>query len=125
MGPSIDIELLSKGTNASQFYSAKNQKCVNVHAEIFVTLQDQPERRSANYVCLGNGTYTSRFGYAADLCAVSTGIPACDKCLESIPLNEDAINMTNNNNCPNCVLWSIDSDSGKLDFLPPQHFPKD
>ena len=29
--------------------------------------------------------------------------------------------MTNNNNFPNCVLWSIDSDSGKLDFLPLQH----
>ena len=29
-----DLELLSKGTKVSQFYCAKNQNCVNVHAEI-------------------------------------------------------------------------------------------
>ena len=101
----------------------ESRKKINIHAEIFATLQDQPERRSANFISLGNSKYTSRFGYAVDLCAVASGIPACNNCLHSILLNKSQINMENNKGCSNCMMWTMDLNSGKLDFPPPKDYP--
>ena len=92
---------------------------INVHGEIFVSLQDQPERRSANYIMLGNGRYTARFGMAIDLCAVAAGIPACSKCFEKL-LRNDYINT---NPCKQCTAWEMDVKSSILDFDPPEHYP--
>ena len=118
-----DLKLLCKGTELGLFYSAAHGKNINLHAEIFATLQDQPERRSANFISLGNSKYTSRFGYAVDLCAVASGIPACDNCLHSILLNKNKIDMKNNRGCNRCLMWTMDLNSGKLDFPPPKDYP--
>ena len=95
---------------------------VKIYAELFASFQDQPERRATNHLMLGNGQYTSRFRYAADLSAVSNVIPACDKCLEEELLNPD---LYLKNICENCLAWDMPFDSGRLDFPPPKNYPQE
>ena len=94
-----------------------------MYAELFVSLQEQPERKGANYIFLGNSTFTSPFGYAIDLRAVVTVIPACNSCLNSILLNKQGVNMDNNNGCTNCSMWTMNLNPGELDFPPPKEYP--
>lgn len=75
-------EMASLRTNSSQniFFSKKHGGNVRVYAELFASLQDQPERRSGNYIMLGGGRYTARWGHAADFVALVSGIPSCKDC---------------------------------------------
>ena len=57
-----DLEPLCKGTEVGKCYSARHKRSIILHAELFASLQDQPERRVANYISLGNSTFTSCFG---------------------------------------------------------------
>ena len=45
----------------------KLKRHVSVHFEIIAAIGDQPERRSLNYLMLGNSTYSSRFCYTANM----------------------------------------------------------
>jgi hypothetical protein len=116
-------ELLSIGRgDAMDFYHGALKRNVRVHLELFVSLQDQPERRSANYIMLGTSRYTARWGLALDFVAVASGIPACNNCLASLmrnPLDGHAAMR-----CTECVNWDTDAQSGLLDFLPPIHYPR-
>ena len=47
---------------------------------LLVSLQDQPERRSACGITAGNGRYTKRWGYAYDVTANQDKLPSCDCC---------------------------------------------
>lgn len=115
-----DIAILSGNTEIDhKFYSAKQKKMINVGGEIFVLLQDQPERRSASYIMLGNGRYTVRFAIAIDLCVLAAGIPACSKCFEKL-LKNDYINT---NPCKQCTAWGTDVKNSILDFDPSEHYP--
>ena len=91
-----------------KFYCGAQKKIVNVHVELFVTLQDQPERRGANYIMLGNGRYTSRFGYAIDLIQIQEKNPACDNCLHDIYMKEETPSLSTMNKCLNCGSWNVD-----------------
>jgi len=97
-----DLKLLSKGQDLKPFYYAALGTFVNVHAEIFVTLQDQPERRGANYIMLGNGRYTSRFGYAIDLLQLSDKIPACTDCFYNTYALKEIPSISKLNKYNNC-----------------------
>jgi hypothetical protein len=70
-----ELEMFKHGTNVS-FYHGRLQRNVIVYLELLVSLQDQPERRSANYVMLGGSRYTARWGVAIDLAAVASNIPS-------------------------------------------------
>ena len=103
-----DIKLLSEGdVKLGKFYSGAEKKFMNVHAELFVTLQDQPERRGANYIMLGNGKYTSRFGYAVDFLQVYEKIAACEKCHKNVYMKEWSTSLSTNK-CPKCSQWNIE-----------------
>ena len=115
-------ELLSFGRGESmEFYHGALQCNVPVHLELFVSLQDQPERRSANYIMLGTSSYTARWGLALDFVSVASGIPACKNCLEFMLRNNSTRHMAYQ--CRDCVNWDTDVDSGLLDFPPPDHYP--
>jgi hypothetical protein len=66
------------------FYHGGVKKMVRVHLDLFCSLQDQPERRSANYIMLGGSKYTARWGLAGDFAAVASGIPACSVCWSNL-----------------------------------------
>ena len=63
---------LSCGVN-NWFYSKLVKANIQVHVEMFVSLQDQLERRSANYVMLGGSHFTAQWGHAIDFAAVASG----------------------------------------------------
>jgi len=116
-------ELLSFGRGgAMDFYHGSLERNVRVHLELFVSLQDQPERRSANYIMLGTSRYTARWGLALDFIAVASGIPACNNCLASMMVDPKGHVARQ---CTECVNWDTDVHSGLLDFTPPIHYPKD
>jgi len=116
-------ELLSFSTGECLKFYHGGLKCnVDVYLELFVSLQDQPERRSANYIMLGTSRYTARWGMASDFIAVASGIPACNDCMASL-LRPNARPMTNRH-CDKCVNWDTAVSNGLLDFAPPDHFPQ-
>ena len=107
---------------AMDFYHGALKRNVRVYMELFVSLQDQPERRSANYIMLGTSCYTARWGLALDFVAVASGIPACSNCLASMlrePLTQRRYQ------CRNCVNWDTNAESGLLDFPCPDYYPEE
>jgi len=101
------------------FYHGGLQRNVAVHVELFASLMDQPERRKANFIMLGNSTFSARWGYAADLSAVASGIPACQSCFKRAMKGEDMINS----DCRDCTNWETNVARGILDFEPPEDYP--
>ena len=94
-----------------------------VYAELFASLQDQPERRSANYIMLGGGWYTARWGCAADFASFASGVASCAECIRQMfSLSSDGSTRVAGS-CGACVNWEIDVASGLLDYNPPEHYP--
>jgi len=61
------------------FYHGTLKKNVTVYLELLVSMQDQPERRAANYIMLGSSTYTARWGVSLNTMEVACNIPSCKK----------------------------------------------
>jgi hypothetical protein len=111
----MELQKLRSGA-LIDFYHGGVKKMVRVYFDLFCSLQDQPERRSANYVMLGGSKYTARWGMAGDFAAVASGIPSCSVCLSN--LLQGLLIL-----CENCVNWDTESRSGLLDFYPPKDYP--
>ncbi len=75
---------LANNTEGQLFQHGPSKKNVRVHAELNVSLMDQPERRGSNYVMLGGGTYASHWRHLANLSHVSANLQACDDCLANV-----------------------------------------
>ena len=112
------LELASGHNN--MFYCSSLKKTIAVYVEMMVSLQDQPERRSANCIMLGSGQYTARWGYSANLSAISSWLPACKDCFHSL-LHGTVMP----GHCATCVNWDFDKDSVLLDFPVPDNYPLD
>ena len=63
-----------------------------------LSIADSPEWRGKNYVCLGNGEYSSRWGYSANVNEFTTKIPYCDNCLHRILVTTIPANVMRNFN---------------------------
>ena len=48
---------LKSGSNRL-FYNEETKSMYQVHAELVISIQDQPERRAENHVTLGKSNYT-------------------------------------------------------------------
>ena len=116
---------LSSGVN-NWFYSKLVKANIQVHVEMFVSLQDQPERRSANYVMLGGSRFTARWGHAIDFAAVASGVPSCRDCLLKMtcPGSSLVIDSDGSGQCHKCSNWDVNVDCGLLDFPPPKNYPE-
>jgi len=112
-----DLKELGCGKGVTMYHGGI-RKMVNIHFELFCTLQDQPERRSANYIMLGTSNYTARWGVAGDFAAVVSGIPACKTCWSNLLQNDVSIL------CEDCVNWDTNSRNGLMDFKPPPDYPE-
>ncbi|MFO0446392.1 MAG: hypothetical protein ACK51L_01875 [bacterium] len=113
--------LLFKNGNAMDFYRGGILKNVRVHLELLASLQDQPERRKANYIMLGRSSYTAQWGLALDFAALASGIPCCKHCMEKIIRDY----TSNDAQCTQCAKWDTQVNSGLLDFTPPINYPTD
>lgn len=114
-----DLLALSSG-EPLQFFSKKAGRSLKIHAELFVSLQDQPERRDANFMTRGTGTHAARWSFAANLFDVSALVPSCSDCLMN--RLESTLNATEN--CDKCANWDTNTQSGILDFDPPKKYPE-
>ncbi len=83
-----ELKRFSSGDSLN-FYFGNTKGAVQVHLEMFVSSQDQPECRSANYIMLGRSNYTARWGHALDFAAVASGVPACSRCIANLLLYSD------------------------------------
>ena len=119
-----ELRELASNTGGRLFYHGATKQNVRVHAELNVSLMDQPERRGSNFIMLGGGTYTSRWRHAGDLSHASTNLQACDDCLANVlmanqPTAEDA-------SCQLCTCWSTQGHrSHLLEFPIPEDYPPD
>ena len=118
-------ELMEFRSGANVTFYHAGQRCnATVHLELFASLQDQPERRSANYLMLGGSTFTARWGLSLDFSAVANAIPSCQHCLSKLFSTNVICNVTNYD-CPNCVNWQTDKLHDCLLYSPPKDYPAD
>jgi hypothetical protein len=78
-----ELKMFRKGENVT-FYHGGKKRNVIVYLELFASLQDQPERRSANYIMLGTSNFTAHWGLVLDFAAVALGVPVCSSCLREL-----------------------------------------
>ena len=115
----LAIELSSLCSSQSIYFFELTKSMVPVYAELSVSLQDQPERRSSNYLLGGNSTMHGRWGYSADIFDLSSVMPSCDRCWKSLKNKEIYTS------CIYCTNWSMDVDTLLLDFTAPSDYPKE
>jgi hypothetical protein len=118
----LALELTSLCSSQSIYFSEVMKSMVPVYAELSVSLQDQPERRSANCLLGGNSTMHGRWGYSADIVSLSSVLPSCDRCWEILKKKEIDIRT---NSCIYCTNWSMDVDTLLLDFVAPADYPQE
>ena len=106
-------------------YSAIEKKNIRVYGDIFSSLMDQPERRSSNCLMLGNGLFSSRWGYSLNLKKLQNVIPSCSSCYQRNL--QDVISCRKTNQvwkCDTCLNWNIDSQHKLLVYPSPNSFPE-
>jgi hypothetical protein len=72
----LELDEFQSGKKVS-FYHGALKKNLTVYLELLVSMQDQPERRAANYIMLGSSTYTARWGVSLNTMEVACNIPSC------------------------------------------------
>jgi len=113
---------LRSGKN-NMFYSKVAGTQIPVFIDLFASLQDQPERRSANYIMLGGSRYAARWGHAGDFAAIASGVPGCEKCVSSLFMVGSRSTNIELQSCSQCVNWVLDVNNRLLDFPAPTNYP--
>ena len=116
-----ELSKFSKGSDELFFDKSSNQM-TRVHAELFVSLADQPERRGTCYVQLGNSTYHPRFGFCCNIGALEASIRACNTCFQAMLKAKDGSPFAVPP-CSSCTCWETTSESDILDHFPPPEYP--
>jgi hypothetical protein len=101
---------------------------VTFSAEMFLSLGDQPERRSGNKLMAGNSRAHTRWRIVADHVKLQHVLPACEDCWEAMNLaNIGAGNdwIRTSRECTVCTNWMAGGlDSPLLAYQPAATFPK-
>jgi hypothetical protein len=100
-------------------YSKRHGGLVSVRAKLFVSLQDQPERRGTNHLMAGNSTFHRRFGYSAPWPEFKDVLRPCLSCRQ---LLVDVSSNLETNECHECTNWAYDLKHPLLRFRQP-HLP--
>ena len=118
-----DLEKLQNGT-LPPFYVGRVKCAVHIHFELLATLQDQPERRSANHLLHGNATLAARWGVSADHTHLIERLRCCPCCLQLMRTRyEEAEWNLPLPDCTNCLNWDILKDSPHAIFPTPSNYP--
>ena len=112
-------EELAELTSGDQWFYHGGAKCtIRCHLFLLAVLKDQPERRRGCCLSLGNGRFSSRWGYTADLSSTCHLLPSCPDCSVDVATLNDPIE---GRDCDACANWNFDS--GLMKFDPPANFP--
>ena len=117
-----ELEELKSGRN-NTFFCKERQCNVKVHFEIVAYLADQPERRSLNYIMLGNSKFGARFGYSADVELISEHLPMCEFCLKKC--KHDPNFLIRGVKCANCLQWNLMANHKLAKFDAPKDYPNE
>ena len=118
----MECKELASGRN-NIIYCARRRRNMFIRFEVITSLGDQPERRSMNYMMLGNSTHSSRYGYAANIGAIAMYLPPCEKCFTGMKEKRNFIK--DDTKCKNCVNWNLMSTSHLLNYDAPKDYPKE
>lgn len=127
-----DLKVLNSG-KFLKCYSKYLGRFVNVHADIFTVLADQPERRTMLRLSAGNSTVHTRFGTIMNCRQSVDYIRSCDTCTESI--NREVLHFSYGHNtgnvsyhwrkstCTKCTSWLYHESNKLLYHIPEKEFP--
>ena len=90
--------------NPIKVYDRENETYRKIRIVRLLSIADSPERRSSNYVKLGNGLYTARWGYSLNVNAKHNFIVSCNDCM-NIMLQEEL--MPEEDKCLKCSNFSF------------------
>lgn len=113
----LELQELKDHTKNNIVYSSVVGKDIRVYGDIFASIMDQPERRSSNSLMLGNGLYSSRWGYSCNLKELQLVLPPCSVCFRHAMINAhqgryDIDQLTKK--CQDCVFWDMNKKGSEL-----------
>ena len=118
-----DLLLLKSGSK-QLFYNAISKSMCRVHAELIISIQDQPERRAENHIALGKSNYTPCWGYLLHVNKVKQKIVPCDACEEVLLSNNCQQHISNKLFfCKDCTSWDYLRKSNILEHECPKEYP--
>jgi hypothetical protein len=90
---------------------------------------DQPGQRGANYIMLGNGRFSPRYGVSCNYNAIAAFLPSCMLCHDTNVVLTDhpvgTVELMADITCPECLNWNEFADSGMALFSPPPNYPQE
>jgi len=107
----IQNELQTLKAGNTKIYHRQLKKKIQVSVLHLLSIADSPERRSKNYITLGNGEFTARWGYAANVNMISPQLPHCNYCLKAQVL-QPCTEITLK--CEKCLQWNFMSENIEL-----------
>lgn len=113
-----------RSSKAPEFYIGSTRKMTRIQFSDMAHLADQPERRGFNYLRLGGGKYSARFGVSANHHDLYVKIRACNICGKENRrrLLEDDY-LLKLPECNVCMNWDVLAD-GQLGLsAPPDAYP--
>ncbi len=102
------------------FYNNSTQTYVKVYLELIVSLQDQPERRGGNYIMLGSGKYSARWGHSCNIGMIAKHLPSCDSCMQ---FNKKCLQPPAT--CSLCTNWETVGSNVLHRIIAPNNYPGD
>ena len=87
---------------------------------MIAVVQDQPERRSFNYLKLGGTGCHGRWGYSVDIFKIKSKLIPCIDCKRNLFAQTPTFAPRN---CGQCHCWF--SNNSDVWFEPEEHFPKE
>ena len=120
-----DLKQLKNGST-KLFYNGYSKSMYRVHAELIISIQDQPERRGKNHVALGKSNFTPRWGYLLNVNQVRDKIIPCNKCETILFLSENKQNTFKElQSCKQCTSWDYVTKKDMLVSQAPEKYPSD
>jgi hypothetical protein len=107
-------EILSfQDTLSDNWFYWKVGKDVKVYAELFVSIQDKPERYGSMFLTLGSGAFSPNWRHSCNYNAISDVIPSCRGCYTT---NKGSIYIVQHTGetihaasfCGQCLNWDVE-----------------
>jgi hypothetical protein len=118
-----ELNPLKNGT-LPPFYMGCNKRTVRLNFELYATLQDQPERRTANKLIGGNSQFGCRWGVSADHGKLYNRWKACRQCVVLMKAKFAGNDFsTAPIHCEKCLNWDVLADSPLAYSQPTDNYP--
>ena len=118
-----DLKQLRNGSTR-MFYNGITKSMYRIHAELILSIQDQPERRGKNHVALGVSNFTARWGYLLNINQVKEKIIPCKTCENNLfSIGNISRSEQKLLSCSKCTSWDYLSKKELLSYKPTDKYP--